>query len=252
MPDQRHWDKPVNIPANSLFDEAYLHALPAELYWKMLQGTVDEVERSAPAPDGWTLHEAAFARAALLLMSPLGSWCWPRAEREVCALTPAQLAPLFDDTAAAGALQCVLHRRSGVDYPVYQASIVSYALLALVTQRMGVTSVRNHALTPLQSDAYLAPVKAGSRVDRPDVQVAYRLGLLKHELRCRAQQAGCLPEPTIKTYLGVGRFLLSRMYTVEAASAVVGAVETSPPDLAQLSEPEFWPSVVNLCQLEAT
>ena len=251
MPDQRSWGKPVNIPSNSVFDEAYLHALPVEMYWKMVHGAVDEVERGAPTPDGWTLHEAAFARAALLLMSPLGGWCWPKAGRDVCALTMAQLAPLIDGTAAMGVAQSVLHPRSGLDYPVFQAPIVTYALLALVALRMGATSIRNNALATLPPAAYLAPVKAGSKVDRPDVQIAHRLGLLKEYLCRRAQQAGCLPEPTLKTYLGVGRLLLSRQYSMEVASALLGVVETSPPESGQMREPEFLRNVVNLCRLEA-
>jgi len=224
-----------------LIDEAPLHHLGMESYWALIQVVCNEVMQLTPSvsPDDWSLHEKAFARYALLITSPLGGFCWPGAERSICSQTYGQVAHMLDGEKGKLITDFVIERRKGLDYPIFVAPIVQYALLLLVVQRMRVRPVRNNALLPLAPSDYLAPVSRRSRVDRPDIQLKYRLGLITRYLQLVAAKVELSSASTLKDFLAVGRFLLIYQYDVDVTYATLGALATRPPDRPALSDPMF-------------
>ena len=224
-----------------LIDEAPLHRLGMEPYWALIQVVCNEVMQLTPSvsPDDWSLHEKTFARYALLITSPLGGFCWPGADKSVCNQTFGHVAHMLEDDEKNFVTDFVIECRKGLDYPIFVAPIVQYALLLLVVQRMRVCSVRNNALSPLAPGDYLAPVSRRSRVDRPDIQLKYRLGLITRYLQLVAAKVELSSLPTLEDFLAVGRFLLIYQYDVDVTYATLGALATRPPDRPALSDPMF-------------
>lgn len=222
---------PPLVTPRSLLD------LDARSYWRILQTGADDVcqIRSLALP-GWTDHEAAFGRYALLAMSPLGGFVWPDAELTLCNQTYRQVAPLVDNDAPRA---YVIERRKGLDYPIAVASIVRFAAVLLVEQRMSVRTVRNQALTPITAETHLAPMAPGTRVDKPSRQLRYRRGLIARYLEQTADVADVQPAPDLETYLAVGRYLAAFLYDLDVFYTLTGDLDTGLPEMPQYEDREL-------------
>lgn len=229
------------IAGRDLIDEASLCHFGIESYWALIQIVCDEVMQLKPSvlPGDWSLHETTFARYALLITSSLGGFCWPGAGKSVCNQTFGHVAHMFESDGKEWLTDFVVEHRKGLDYPIFVAPIAQYALLLLVVQRMRVCSVRNNALSPLAPSDYLAPISKRSRVDRPDIQLKYRLGLITRYLQLVAAKVELSSAPALEDFLAVGRFLLIYQYDADVTYATLGALATRPPNRPALSDPAF-------------
>lgn len=210
-----------------LLHESALERLAEADYWALLQVVIDELvtEGEPQLAAGWSDHARRFAQYGLLAMSVLGGFCWPGAERLICAQTLADAARLIT-----GGEDATLHeQRRGIAYPVFPHPLVSYALLLLVVQRMRVHSSRRGTLAALDPGTCLAPLSPRSTVERPARQHPYRAGLIEEYLHQTAACAEIDPLLALDDYLAAGRRLLLWIYEPDVVYALLGATDTTPP-----------------------
>jgi len=222
-------------------DEAPLNCLEAEPYWKIIQAAVNRLVGMGDefSLQEWTLHERVFALTGLLLLSPLGGCCWPRAERDVCDLKLAQLAHMFEPPDAENRNDWLLVNRFGIGYPIFVSRIVQFGLLLLVVQRMSLHPTRNNGLAPLNRDAVLGPSPRKSIPKNNAYSIVYRKKLLQKALQELAVQIGWQAQIDLCDFVAVGRYLMLDLYELDVLYATLGSLKTTAPPREQLCRQSF-------------
>ncbi len=169
----------------------------------------------------------------LLAQSVLGGITWPGAERWLCRLTYGDVQQIVKSTLIGQSF--MIEVRKGIQYPIYIHESVTLALLTLITQVMAQNPLRNRGLRPIPADTPLAPIGKPARSAR--LQMKYQLRLIDDYLSHAADTAGLKHRPTLFEFQATTRWLLTRIYPLDAIYALLGAVDVTAPPTSQLIDP---------------